>query len=68
MALSARNQIKGKIKAIKKGQVMAEVVLEVASGVDLVSVITTSSVERLGLTVGKEVEVVIKATSVMLNA
>ena len=68
MALSARNQIKGKIKDIKKGMVMAEVVLEVASGVDLVSVITTSSVERLGLTVGKEVEVVIKATSVMLNA
>jgi molybdopterin-binding protein len=68
MALSARNQIKGKIKDIKKGMVMAEVVLEVASGVDIVSVITTSSVERLGLTLGKEVEVVIKATSVMLNA
>ena len=68
MALSARNQIKGKIKDIKKGMVMAEVVLEVASGVDIVSVITTSSVEKLGLTVGKEATVVIKATSVMINA
>ena len=47
---------------------MAEVTLEVANGVDIVSVITTSSVERLGLVVGKEVEVVIKATSVMINA
>jgi len=42
--------------------------IEVAPGVDVVSAITTSSVERLGLTVGKDVEVVIKATSVMLNA
>ena len=68
MALSARNLLKGKVKNIKKGQVMAEVTLEIAKGVDVVSVITTNSVERLGLTVGKEVEVVIKATSVMVNA
>ena len=68
MSLSARNQIKGKVKDIKKGMVMTEVVLEVASGVDIVSVITTSSVEKLGLTVGKEATVVIKATSVMINA
>ena len=68
MALSARNLIKGSIKEIHKGQVMAEVVLEVASGVEIVSAITTNSVERLGLAVGKEVEVVIKATSVMINA
>ena len=68
MALSARNLIKGKIKGIHKGQVMAEVAIEVASGVEIVSAITTSSVERLGLAVGKEVEVVIKATSVMINA
>ena len=68
MALSARNSLKGKIKDIKKGQVMAEVVLEVAPGVDVVSVITTSSVDRLKLTVGKEVVVVVKATSVMIDA
>ena len=68
MALSARNILKGKIKDIKKGPVMAEVTAEVASGVDVVSVITANSVERLGLTVGKEVEIVIKATSVMVNA
>ena len=68
MALSARNLLKGKVKNIRKGQVMAEVTLEIAEGVDVVSVITTNSVERLGLTDGKEVEVVIKATSVMINA
>lgn len=68
MALSARNLLKGKVKDVKKGTVMAEVTVEVAPGVDVVSAVTTSSVERLGLAVGKEVEVVIKATSVMLNA
>ncbi len=67
MALSARNQLKGKVKEIKKGQVMAEVILEIADGVDVVSVITASSAERLGLAPGKEAQVVIKATSVMLN-
>ena len=68
MALSARNIIKGKIKGINKGPVMAEVTVEVTSGVEVVSVITASSADRLGLSVGKEVEIVIKATNVMINA
>ena len=68
MALSARNALKGKIKEIKSGQVMSEITLEVADDVNVVSVITNSSVERLGLTLGQTVEVVIKATSVMINA
>jgi len=68
MALSARNLLKGKVKDLKKGMVMAEVTLEVAPGVDVVAVITTSSVERLALVIGKDVEVAIKATSVMINA
>ena len=68
MALSARNILKGKIKDIKKGPVMAEVTVEAASGVDVVSVITANSTDRLKLAVDKQVEIVIKATSVMINA
>lgn len=68
MTLSARNNIRGKIKEIKKDQVMAEVIIEITKGVDVVSAITANSVERLGLKVGKEVGVVIKATSVMIDA
>lgn len=68
MALSARNILKGKVKKLTKGPVMAEVTVEVASGVEVVSIITANSTDRLGLAVGKEVEIVIKATSVMLNA
>ena len=47
---------------------MAEVTVEVAPGIEIVSSITTSSVKRLGLAPGKEAKVVIKATSVMLDA
>ncbi|MGE4558793.1 MAG: molybdopterin-binding protein [Desulfobulbus sp.] len=68
MALSARNVLKGKVKDVKKGMVMAEVIIEVAPGVEVVSTITASSADRLGLAVGKDVEVVIKATSVMIDA
>ncbi len=67
MELSARNVLKGKVKELKKGQVMAEVVIEIADGNQIVSVITVSSAERLGLAVGKEVNAVVKATSVMVN-
>lgn len=68
MALSARNQLSGKVKEVKKGMVMAEVIVEVAPGVEIVASITTSSVDRLGLAPGKEAKVIIKATSVMLDA
>jgi molybdopterin-binding protein len=68
MTISARNNIRGKIKDIKKDQVMAEVTIEITKGVDIVSAITANSVERLGLKIGKEVGVVIKATSVMIDA
>jgi len=53
---------------VKEGQVMAEVFVEVAPGVEIASAITTNSVKKLGIAKGKEVTVVIKATSVMLGA
>lgn len=67
MALSARNMIRGIVTDMKEGQVMAEVVVEVAPGVEIASAITTNSVKKLGIEKGKEVTVVIKATSVMLG-
>ena len=65
MRLSARNQLPGTIRQITLGTVMAEVIVEVA-GQEVVSVITRSSVETMGLKVGDTVVVVIKATEVML--
>jgi len=66
MKVSARNLIPGTIKAITIGLVAAEVVVEVAPGVEMVSVITKTSVEAMGLEVGSPVKAMVKATSVML--
>jgi len=64
--LSARNQLTGTIKSIVTDKIMAEVVVTLDGGQEIVSVITASSVERLALEVGKQVTVVIKSTEVML--
>ena len=66
MKLSARNVIKGKVKKITHGAVNSEVVVELPGSVEVVSIITKASAEGLGLAAGKEVYVVVKASSVML--
>lgn len=66
MKLSARNVIKGKVVKVVKGAVNSEVVLELPGGTQVVSIITNSSVDALGLVEGKEAFAVIKASSVMV--
>jgi molybdopterin-binding protein len=65
MELSARNQLQGKVTSIRTGEVMAEVAVDVG-GNEIVSAITRGSVERLAISVGDDVVVVIKATEVLL--
>lgn len=66
MKLSARNVLKGRVVALTPGAVNVEVVIEVAPGVQVVSIITKSSAESLGLSVGKDAYAVVKASSVMV--
>ena len=66
MEISARNTLKGTIKSIVSGAVNSEIILEVAPGVEVVSIITKSSAERLGLSEGKTAYAVIKASDVMI--
>lgn len=66
MRLSARNVIKGKVVKVVKGAVNSEVLLELPGGTQVVSIITNSSVETLGLVEGKEAYAVIKASNVMV--
>ena len=66
MKLSARNVLKGRVVAITPGAVNVEVVIEIAPGVQVVSIITKSSAESLGLAMGKEAYAVVKASSVMV--
>jgi len=66
MKLSARNVLKGKIVKIIKGAVNSEVLLELEGGVQVVSVITNTSVDHLELSEGNSAYAVIKASNVML--
>jgi molybdopterin-binding protein len=66
--LSARNILKGKVKSIKQGAVNSEVVVQLPGGLEIVSVITKTSVENLNLKEGKDVYAIIKATNVILGA
>ena len=66
MRLSARNVLKCKVKQVKAGAVNSEVILELADGIEVVSIITKESAEKLGLGKGKEAYAVIKASNVMI--
>jgi len=64
--LSARNQLPAVVKSVKLGNVMAEVVVDVA-GIEVVAVITRGSAEALKLQPGDDVKAVIKSTEVLID-
>ena len=66
MRISARNVLKGTVKRVSHGAVNSEIVVEMPGGMEIVSVITKTSAEKLELVNGKQVQVVIKATNVMI--
>jgi molybdopterin-binding protein len=66
MELSARNQLKGRVKSVHLGEVMAEVVVDIG-GQEIASAIAKTSAQRLGLAEGDEVVAVIKATEVLIG-
>ena len=67
MQISARNVIKGKVKKVTHGAVNSEIIIEIAGGTEMVSIITKSSAERLGLKPGKEVYAIVKASNVLIG-
>ncbi len=67
MKISARNVLKGKVKQVTPGAVNSEIIVEVAGGAEIVSIITKSSAERLGLKPGKVVYAIVKASNVMIG-
>jgi molybdopterin-binding protein len=64
--ISARNQLKGTVKSVKLGTVMAEVVITVGNA-ELVSVITRESADHMKLKAGDSASAVIKSTSIMVS-
>ena len=65
MKAGARNSVTGKVTSIKKGDVMSLVKFEVTVPCNMASVLTTESVEQMGLEVGEEVALVVKAVNVL---
>jgi molybdate transport system regulatory protein len=63
--LSLRNRMKSVVKDIEKGKVLTRLVLDYA-GNEVVSLITSRSVDRLGIAVGNTVEGLVKANEMLL--
>jgi molybdopterin-binding protein len=66
MSQSIRNRIQGTINEITSDKVLTEVVLNTAIG-PIAAVITTRSVNELGLKVGDSVYALVKATNVSVE-
>ena len=67
MKLSARNQLKGKLVEVVKGQTTAHVRIDIGAGVVVTASVTNEAVDELGLKVGQEAVAVIKASDVMVG-
>jgi len=63
--LSLRNRVRGKVRQIRRGDILCEVVLD-CGGQTLTSIITTRAAKRLALEEGDEVEALVKANEVSL--
>jgi len=66
MKLSARNQLKGKVIDIVKGQTTAHIRIDLGGGMVITSSITNEAVDDLALKVGDDTLAIIKASDVMV--
>lgn len=67
MKISARNQLKGKITAIVDGAVNGTIKVDIGGGNVITSSITEEAIADLGLKVGDEVTVFVKASDVLIG-
>ncbi|MGO8828479.1 MAG: TOBE domain-containing protein [Steroidobacteraceae bacterium] len=67
MKLSARNVLTAIVKKVTPGAVDTEVVVELAPGIEMVSIITKLSAEKLGLRPGAKAYAIVKASNVMIG-
>lgn len=66
MKTSARNQFAGPITSIKEGVVDTEVIIQLGPQLELTAIVTRESAESLGLTTGRDVLALVKASSILL--
>lgn len=65
-AINVRNQFAGTVKYIKRGDVVSEVVVDIQRDQLITSIVSTSSVDALGLKPGSAVIALFKSTEVAL--
>ena len=65
MKTGARNSITGKVSSIQEGDIMSLVKFDVKVPHTMASVLTTESVKDMGLKVGDQVTLVVKAIHVL---
>lgn len=66
MKISARNMLEGTVKKVIHGAVNSEITIQLKGGEEIVSIITKTSSENLGLEEGKKIFAVIKASNVIV--
>lgn len=66
MKYGARNQLRGEVVEIKKGDVMCQVKVRIPADATMCSVMTVESLAELGLQPGSQVNVLAKAVNVLL--
>ena len=67
MKLSTRNILKGKVVDVQSGAIMAKVKADIGGGQTLTALVSDEAVKEMGIKVGEEITLLIKATSVMLG-
>jgi len=65
MKFGARNKVTATVKSLKKGDVMSVIKFDVTEPAEMASVLTTESLEDLGLKEGDKVQLIIKAIHVL---
>jgi molybdopterin-binding protein len=66
MKLSTRNIFRGKVLEVKEGMIMARVKVDIGGGNIVTAIVTDEALKELGVKVGEELAVLVKATSVMV--
>lgn len=65
--ISARNQLAGKVVAVKEGAVNGHVTIELPDGNRVSGSITNEAIEALGLAEGQQAVAIVKATDVLVG-
>ncbi|MFQ6086566.1 MAG: TOBE domain-containing protein [Candidatus Bathyarchaeia archaeon] len=66
LKISARNRLKGTVKHVEKGDVIAKIKIEIQAPTTVTALISREATEELNIKAGDSVEAVIKATEIMV--